>query len=71
MSTFIPAKYRKVVYGIFAFIGLCLGAAQVGFASAGSDQPVWLTVAFAVFGFVSTGVGYVAASNTPAHDPGA
>lgn len=71
MSVFIPAKVRGPIYAVYALLGLALGATQVGFASANAGQPVWLTVALAVFAFVGTGIGYTAASNTPTVDPGA
>ena len=66
MSVFIPAKVRGTLYSIYAVIGLGLGATQVGYSAAQAGQPVWLTVALAVFAFVGTGIGYTAASNTPA-----
>jgi hypothetical protein len=66
MSVFIPAHVRGILYSVFALIGLGLGATQVGFASANSGQPTWLTVALAAFAFIGTSVGYTAASNTPA-----
>lgn len=67
MSTvFIPAKVRGVIYSIYAVVGLALGATQVGFSAANESQPVALTVALAVFAFLGTGIGYTAASNTPA-----
>lgn len=66
MSVFIPAQVRGIVYSVYAFLGLALGATQVGFASANAGQPTWLTVGLAVFAFVGTGIGYTAASNTPA-----
>lgn len=66
MKDFIPAGIRKPLYGVYAFIGLGLGATQVGFSSANAGQPTWLTVALAVFAFVGTGIGFVASSNTDA-----
>lgn len=64
MKDFIPAEWRKTIYGVFAVAGLGLGAAQVGYSSAGFEQPTWLTVAMAVYGFLAAGIGYTAASNT-------
>lgn len=63
--TAFPPKVRAIVYYIFAVVGLLLGATQVGYSAAGYSQPVWLTVAFSVFGFLATALGLVAASNTP------
>lgn len=59
----IPAEGRKYVYAVYALIGLVLGATQVGFLAAG-DQPLWLTVSLAVFGFVGTAIGATASANT-------
>lgn len=56
---------RATVYQLFWVLGLALGATQVGFAAAELGQPVWLTVALAVFAFLGVGVGYTAAQNTP------
>lgn len=69
MSVFIPPKVRGPIYSGYAVVGLGLGATQVGYAAAQADQPVWLTVALAVFAFLGTGIGYTAASNTPADPP--
>lgn len=65
-TVFIPAKVRGVIYSVYAVVGLALGATQVGYAAANAGQPVALTVALSVFAFVGTGIGYTAASNTPA-----
>lgn len=59
----IPEKGRKYLYAVYAFIGLVLGATQVGYLAAG-DQPLALTVALAVFGFIGTGIGATASANT-------
>lgn len=66
MSVYIPANVRGPIYTIFAILGLGIGATQVGFAAADAGQPVWLTVSLAVYAFVGTGIGFTAASNTPA-----
>lgn len=65
MKDYIPAAYRRRVYAGFAFVGLCLGGTQVGYAAAEQGQPTWLTVALAVYSFAAGAVGYAAASNTP------
>lgn len=59
----LPEKVRKTVYGVWALVGLVVGGTQVGYLAAG-DQPLWLTVALAVYGFVSTAIGATAAANT-------
>ena len=63
--TALPPKARAVIYYVYVAAGLVLGSTQVGYSAAKLEQPVWLTVAFAVFGFLATGLGLVAASNTP------
>ncbi len=65
-AVFIPAKVRGYVYTTFGFLGLGFGATQVGYAAAEAGQPVWLTVALSVYAFLGVGIGYTAASNTPA-----
>ena len=66
MKDFIPARYRATIYAIFAALGIAIGAVQVGFASAGEGQPVWLTVALAVYAFIGGAVGITANANTSA-----
>lgn len=63
--TEIPPLWRKRLYVTYGFIGLVIGAVQVGFASAQMGQPTWLNVVLAVFGFTGTALGFTAASNTP------
>lgn len=58
---------RKVIYGVFAILGVVIGATQVGFAAIeGAGQPEWLTVTLAVYAFLSVPVGTLALTNTPA-----
>lgn len=64
VKEFIPAAQRRLVYAIFAFVGLGLGATQVGYSAAELGQPVWLVVAMSVYAFLAAGIGYVAGSNT-------
>lgn len=64
----IPAKYRKFVYAAYAALGIAFGAVQVGFATGGLDQPGWLGVSFAVFGYLGTALGLVAAANVPTRE---
>lgn len=61
----IPAQYRKTAYAIFALIGVILGGTQVGFDAAEAAQPIWLTVALAVYAFVGGALGLTAAQHTP------
>ena len=60
----LPAKARATLYWVYALAGLALGSVQVGFAAAESGQPVWLTVALAVFAYLGVGFGMTAATNT-------
>lgn len=68
LKDIIPAQSRKKVYAAVALIGFILGAIQVGYAAAEVGQPVWLVVAFAVYGFTAAATGAAAAGNTPAPD---
>lgn len=71
LNEIISAEARRVLYAVYAFLGLGLGAVQVAFAAADSGQPVWLTAALAVYAFLGTGLGFTAAANTrPARIPG-
>lgn len=68
MSTFfnelLPPKARKISYIVYALIGVTLGSFQAGFAAADIGSPLWLIISFAVFTYVGTAFGIVAASNT-------
>lgn len=65
MTDILTPAIRSKVYAVYAVLGLVLGATQVGFAAAESGQPVWLTVALAVYAFVGGALGFVAQANTP------
>ena len=56
----IPPKGRKYLYALYALVGLVLGCIQVAY---GVTEPEWVTVALAVYGFVGTAFGSVAAAN--------
>lgn len=60
----LPAETRKMLYGVFSLLGLLLGAVQVGYSSAGADQPTWMTVILSVYAFIGGALGATAASNT-------
>lgn len=64
MQDLIPPKVRKPLYAVYASIGVILGAIQVGIAAAEAVQPVWLTVAFAVFAFLGGAFGFTATAHT-------
>ncbi len=61
--TVLPANIRRALYALYAALGVAFGAVQVGFATADIDQPSWLLVAFAVFGYLGTALGIVATAN--------
>ena len=62
----LPPKVRVYVYAILGALSLAVGAAQVGYASVNQPNPDWLTVALAVVPFLAAGLGYTAATHTPA-----
>ena len=64
ISTYIPAAWRKPIYGAFAVAGVVIGAIQVGIAAIGAANPEWLLVTLAVFPFVAGAVGFTASANT-------
>lgn len=60
------ALARKIIYSVYIVLGVILGAVQVGFAAIeGAGQPDWLTIALAVYAFLSVPLGSLAVSNTP------
>ena len=64
ISTYIPAAWRKPIYGAFAVAGVVIGAIQVGIAAIGAANPEWLLVVLAVFPFLAGAVGFTASANT-------
>ena len=70
ISTFIPASWRKPIYGAFAVAGVVIGAIQVGIAAIGAANPEWLLVVLAVFPFVAGAIGFTASANTDTSIPG-
>jgi len=65
----LPPRVRAIAYQVYAALGLLIGATQVGFSAAELGQPVWLTVALAVFAFLGVALGMTAASNTQVDPP--
>ena len=59
----LPARWRLVCYAVFAVVGAVLMAIQVGYAAAEIGQPIWLTVAWPVYGSLGTSFGLLAGSN--------
>ena len=64
LKDILPAGVRRWLYIGYALIVLGEGATQVGYATAGGDQPTALLVAIAVTAYVGGALGLVAASNT-------
>ena len=69
ISAYIPAAFRKPLYGAFAVAGVVIGAIQVGFAAAEAGNPLWLNITLAVFPFVAGAIGFTASANTH-NEPG-
>ena len=64
------AKARAIIYSTYVIAGILIGATQVGFAAiAGAGQPEWLTIALAVYAFLSVPLGSLALSNTSTGTP--
>lgn len=59
----LSAEHRKVVYAVYALVGLVVGAFQVGYGAVDAAVPAWLKVTLAVYAFVGTAIGATAASN--------
>ena len=70
ISTYIPAAWRKPIYGAFAVAGVVIGAIQVGFAAAEVGNPLLLNITLAVFPFVAGAIGFTASANTDTSVPG-
>ena len=69
ISSYIPAAWRKPIYGAFAVLGVVIGAIQVGFSAAEVGNPLWLNITLAVFPFLAGAVGFTASANTN-NEPG-
>ena len=69
ISSYIPAAWRKPIYGAFAVAGVIIGAIQVGFSAAEVGNPLWLNITLAVFPFLAGAVGFTASANTN-NEPG-
>lgn len=63
--TALPPGVRAKIYYGYAVLGVVFGCTVVGYATAGVSQPGWLKIALAVFAFLGTSTGLVAATNTP------
>ena len=56
-------RTSRALQFVFAVLGAVLMAIQVGYAAAEIGQPIWLTVAWPVYGSLGTSFGLLAGSN--------
>ena len=57
-------RARAVVYTTLALLGVVVGATQVAYVALGT-QPIWLSVAVAVYGFLASAGSLTSRTNTP------
>lgn len=60
----VGPRTRQTVYGGYALGSVVLGAIQVGYSAGQYEQPVWLTIATAVWVFLGGSQGLLALLNT-------
>lgn len=63
VTELLSESKRKVVYLVYGFIGVGLGATQTAFTTAEVATPLWLTVALGVYLYIGGAFGLVAAQN--------
>ena len=67
LTDLVPVTHRKRVYALFGLVGLLLGATFVGFLAANDMKleaiPQWLTVAVAVYLFLTPFFSKLATDN--------
>ncbi|MBM7052211.1 hypothetical protein [Rothia sp. ZJ1223] len=66
----VSPRARQVVYALYALGSVILGAVQVGYSAGQYEQPVWLTIATAVWVFLGGSQGLLALLNTAPPLPG-
>lgn len=64
LTDILPAPVRQKVYLTYGLVGVGIGGTQAGFAAASVDQPLALTVTWAVYGYLGVALGFTAAANT-------
>jgi hypothetical protein len=58
------ASARRIIYAVYALVGIVLGAIQAGIGAVGNAAtPDWLKVTLAVFAYIGIAIGATAASN--------
>ena len=62
-------KQRKIVYAIFALVGVLLGAVCAGYAAVPVALPIAVKVALQVYAFLGGPMGLLAAANVPPQKP--
>ena len=61
--TYIPAVYRQRIYLGYASAGIVLGSIFAAYGALGTVAPEWLAAVQAVYGYLGTATGIIAASN--------
>jgi hypothetical protein len=61
---------RKTVYLVYVVIGLLLGAYASYQGALGHSTADWYVGGIAAFGYIGTGLGFVAGSNVSTHSGG-
>jgi hypothetical protein len=66
LKDLLPERVRRVLYVVYAFVGLGIGATFAGYAAVPDAQvPTVLVVVLAVYSFLGAPLGFTAAANTP------
>lgn len=63
LSELLPLSARKKLYAFFVLLGVLFAAVAVAFAAAGTDVPVWVLIATAVYNLLNGFVSLIARSN--------
>ena len=61
--TYIPDVYRQGIYLGYASAGIVLGSIFAAYGALGTVAPEWLAAVQAVYGYLGTATGIIAASN--------
>lgn len=61
--TYIPDVYRQRIYLGYASAGIILGSIFAAYGALGTVAPEWLAAVQAVYGYLGTATGIIAASN--------
>jgi hypothetical protein len=69
INVMLPPKVRALIYTVMGLVGVALTATDAVYAGLGVQHPNWLTIAWAVYGVLGGGFGFVALSHTPTTQP--